>query len=147
MQNLLGDKGGIASDHAGFFLKEFLKEAFPTILWKDYGCYSEESTDYPDWISLLAKGVLKGEVSWGVAICGTGQGSAMTANRFRGIRAALCYNEWVAELARLHNNANILVLGARVVAKEYAKKILERFLQTPFEGGRHERRIKKLDSL
>ncbi len=135
-----------ASDHAGFELKEklktFMKEKGYEV--KDFGTYSTESCDYPDYAHPCAKAVETGECDFGIAMCGTGNGIAMTLNKHQGIRAALSWIPEIAELARQHNNANILVLPARFVSEEEAKKIVDAYLNAEFEGGRHERRIEKI---
>lgn len=137
---------GIASDHAGFEMKEelkkFLKEKGYEV--KDFGTHSPESMDYPDVAHPLAESVEKGEVSQGIALCGSGNGISMTLNKHQGIRAALCWNEELAALARQHNDANVLSLPARFISVELAKKIVEKFLESSFEGGRHLRRVNKI---
>jgi len=138
---------GIASDHGGYKLKEDIKNEFSKIQWKDYGCSSEESVDYPDYISALAKAVLQKEIETGIAICGTGIGASIVANRFKGIRAALCHNEFTAQMAKKHNNANILVLGARVLENEKAFQIIRAYLENEFEGDRHMRRLEKIEEV
>lgn len=133
------------SDHAGFEYKEFLKEVGRdwgyTIM--DCGAHSTISVDYPDYIQPVIKEVLAG--AKGILICGSGIGMSIGANRFKGIRAALCCDSQMAKLAREHNDANILVLGEKLIGKERAIACLEAFLNTPFQGGRHERRVKKLE--
>lgn len=140
-------KVAIGSDHAGFELKELLKDKLATMGHevKDFGTNSGESTDYPDYAHLVASGVGNGEFQHGVLICGSGNGISMTANKHQGVRAALCWTKEIAELARLHNNANILSLPARFIAKEQGVEILETFFNTDFEGGRHERRVNKIN--
>ena len=137
---------GIASDHAGFEMKEelkkFLKEKGYEV--KDFGTHSPESMDYPDVAHPLAESVEKGEVSQGIALCGSGNGISMTLNKHQGVRAALCWNEELAALARQHNDANVLSLPARFISVELAKKIVEKFLESSFEGGRHLRRVNKI---
>lgn len=137
---------GLACDHAGFELKEYLKQLFDNkgLLYKDFGTYSTESCDYPDFAHELAQAVEKGEVYPGIAICGTGNGIAMTLNKHQNVRAALCWNEKIARLARAHNDANILVMPGRFVGNEEAAKIVNSFFDEPFEGGRHQRRIDKI---
>ncbi|WP_099465401.1 MULTISPECIES: ribose 5-phosphate isomerase B [Parabacteroides] len=137
---------GLACDHAGFELKEYLKQLFDKkgLLYKDFGTYSTESCDYPDFAHELAQAVEKGEVYPGIAICGTGNGIAMTLNKHQNVRAALCWNEKIARLARAHNDANILVMPGRFVGNEEAAKIVNSFFDEPFEGGRHQRRIDKI---
>ena len=135
------------SDHGGFDYKELLKEAVRDWGYAviDCGTHSAESVDYPDYIKPVVKEVLAG--AKGVMICGSGIGMSIGANRFKGIRAALCFDGLTAKLAREHNDANILVLGERLIGKEEALSCLEAFLNTPFEGGRHARRVEKLDKL
>lgn len=138
----------IASDHAGFELKETLKKTIESLGHKilDLGTDSTKSVDYPDYGYKLASAVSKGEAEFGIAICGSGIGISIAANRKPKVRAALCHNIETATLARQHNNANVLALGARFVDAKLAVEMLTSFLQTPFEGGRHENRVKKLGS-
>lgn len=138
---------GIVSDHGGFALKEDIKKHFTDIVWKDYGCYSEESVDYPEMAKNLVAGLLNGEIDRGIAICGTGIGISIALNRFKKVRAALCHNLLTAEMARKHNDANILALGGRIIDNDNAFNIIEIFFQTEFEGGRHQRRVEKLETL
>ena|SRR3972149_4236770 len=137
----------IAGDHAGYELKEqlkeFLREKGYTI--KDLGTYSDESTDYPDYAHPLADAVEKKEVDFGILMCGSGNGINMTANKHKGVRAALCWKEDLAKLARQHNNANIVSLPARFISFQEAKNIVIAFLNTEFEGGRHKKRVDKID--
>lgn len=137
---------GLSSDHAGYELKEFVKQILDSkgIEYKDYGTYSTDSCDYSDFAHLLALGVEAGEVYPGIAICGSGNGIAITLNKHQGIRAALCWQEEIAALARAHNDANVLVMPGRFINTEEATKIVEAFLNTAFEGGRHQRRIDKM---
>ncbi len=137
---------GIASDHGGFKLKEHLKDRLTSmgIAFKDFGTNSPESSDYADYAHPLANAVEKKECYPGVAICYTGNGISMTLNKHQDIRAALCWTEELARLAREHNDANILTLPALCVSEEEAVKILQIFLETLFEGGRHQRRIDKM---
>ena len=139
-------KIGIAADHAGYELKEFLKPVLKEKGYKviDFGTDSTESMDYPDVAHPLAFAVEKGEVEWGVAICGSGNGISMTLNKHQGVRAALCWNPEIATLAKLHNNANIISLPARFISEKEAVTILESYIQAKFEGGRHQRRIDKI---
>lgn len=139
-------KVAFASDHAGYELKQYLMElmkgrGYETV---DFGTHSETSCDYPDYAHPAAISVESGECDFGVAMCGTGNGIAMTLNKHQGIRAALCWIPEIAALAKQHNNANILVMPARFISKDEAVKILDAFLDTDFEGGRHERRIEKI---
>jgi len=137
---------GIACDHAGFEYKEKLKEDLLKDGYEivDYGTYSDESTDYPDYAHPLAQAVENGKHIYGITLCGSGNGINMTANKHQGIRAALCWNVEIAELARLHNDANICSLPARFVDYNLVKTIVHTFLNTNFEGGRHIRRIEKI---
>ena len=137
---------GLASDHAGFPLKQFVKQYLEErhIPYKDYRTQSAESCDYPDFAHALASGIESGEVFPGIGICGTGEGVAMTMNKHQKIRAALCWNPEIAHMARLHNNANALVMPGRFIDSEMARKILDEFFATDFEGGRHQRRIDKI---
>ena len=137
---------GLASDHAGYALKQYVKKylAEKNIDFKDYGCPNEESCDYPDFAHSLAKGVEQGECNCGIAICGTGEGMAMTLNKHEAIRAALCWMPEIAKMSRMHNNANVLVMPGRYLDEAQAKSIMDTYFATDFEGGRHERRINKI---
>lgn len=137
---------GLCSDHAGFELKEYIKQILDSrsLSYKDFGTYSSESCDYPDFAHPLALAVENGEVYPGIAFCGTGNGIGITLNKHQGIRAALCWQEEIARLARAHNDANVLVLPGRFISKEEATKAVDVFFNTPFEGGRHQRRIDKI---
>lgn len=136
----------IASDHAGYELKESIIKHFDSEFeWVNAGTYSSDSVDYPDYAHPLAEKVAKGEYKYGILICGTGNGIGMTANKHAGVRAALCWNTEIAALARQHNDANVLVLPARFILKEDAFKIVEEFFSTAFEGGRHSRRVEKIN--
>jgi ribose 5-phosphate isomerase B len=136
----------IGNDHAGFDLKMALVNYLNSIGYevKDYGTYSTDRADYPDFAHPLSEAVEKGVYDLGILICGSGNGISMTANKHQGIRAALCWKKEIAELARLHNNANILALPARYIEIEEAKACLDVFLATEFEGGRHEARVEKI---
>lgn len=136
----------LASDHAGFLLKEDIKKFFKkeNITTIDVGCYSMEPVDYPDFAKSANQKVLENDNNIGIYICGTGIGMDICANRNPKIRAALCPNPTYARLARSHNNANVLVLGGRFARKRKAIKIIKEFLTTQFDGGRHQKRIKKL---
>ncbi|MBN1496405.1 MAG: ribose 5-phosphate isomerase B [Spirochaetes bacterium] len=140
-------KIGIASDHGGYALKEAVKRHFNAIDFDDVGTHSAESCDYPDFVALLCRKIQKGELERGIVICGTGIGASITANKMRGIRAALCCNEFMAEMAKRHNNANVLALGARVLGDELAMRIIARWLDSSFEGGRHQKRLDKIDGI
>lgn len=137
---------GIACDHAGFDYKEELKKYLELEGYevKDYGTYSNESSDYPDYAHPVAYAVENNKHKFGITICGSGNGINMTANKYQKIRAALCWNVEIAELARLHNDANICSLPARFVDYNLVKEIVNTFLNTNFEGGRHLRRIEKI---
>lgn len=137
-------KLAIASDHAGVCLKSDIKKAFPEIEWSDFGTHSTDSMDYPDTGYPAAKAVADGLCEKGIVICGSGIGMSIVANKVKGIRAALCTNTDYARLSRMHNDANILVLPARFIASSYAIDIIKTWLSTPFEGGRHQKRIDKI---
>lgn len=138
-------KIAIASDHAGFNLKEAIKNHFAdSVEWLDLGTDSEESVDYPDFGKALGEAITNGEAPRGVVICGSGIGISIAANRFPKVRAALCMTKEMAHLARQHNDANVLALGERLVDTERAIEIVDVFLNTEFEGGRHQRRVDKL---
>lgn len=137
---------GIASDHAGFKFKEQLlhwlnSKGFEV---KDFGANSPESSDYPDFAHPLANAVEEGKINFGISLCGSGNGINMVVNKHQGIRAGVCWNKEIAKLARSHNNANICSLPARFITIEEAKEIIDVFLSTEFEGGRHLRRINKI---
>ncbi|MBF1056016.1 MAG: RpiB/LacA/LacB family sugar-phosphate isomerase [Prevotellaceae bacterium] len=137
---------GLASDHAGFELKEFVKQYLTEkgIPFKDYGTNSEDSCDYPDFGHALAQGMEKGEVYPGIGICGSGEGIAMTLNKHQDIRAGLAWIPEIAHLIRQHNDANVLVMPGRFIDHEMARKIMDEFLSTNFDGGRHQRRVEKI---
>jgi ribose 5-phosphate isomerase B len=136
----------IAADHAGFALKEFLKEKLSAegFVFKDFGTYSTVSMDYPDVIHPLARAIEDKELSGGIIICGSGNGAAMVANKYKDVRAALCWNEEVTKLARQHNNANVISIPARFVSQENALNFVRVFFTTGFEGGRHQVRVNKI---
>ena len=137
---------GSCSDHAGFELKQFVNQWLDVkgLSYKDFGTYSSESCDYPDFAHPLALAVEAGECYLGVAICGSGNGIAMTLNKHQGIRAALSWIPEIAHLARQHNDANVLVMPGRFISTDMADKIMSEFFSTSFEGGRHQRRIDKI---
>lgn len=137
---------GLCCDHAGYELKEYVKQILDSkgLPYQDFGTHSTDSCDYPDFAHPLANAVETGKVYPGIAICGSGNGIAMTLNKHQGIRAALCWEEEIARLAREHNDANILVMPGRFISQEEATRVVEAFLNTPFEGGRHIRRIEKI---
>lgn len=140
---------GLASDHAGYELKQYVKQYLEEqgIPYKDYGTYTAESCDYPDFAHALAKGMKTGEVERGIAICGSGEGISMTLNKHQHIRAALVWVPEIAKMTRMHNDANVLVMPGRYISCDTAREIMNQFLNTPFEGGRHVRRIEKIPVL
>lgn len=139
-------KVGLACDHAGFPLKQFVKEyldkhGYP---YQDFGCFSDMSCDYPDFAHALGEAVESGEVYPGIGICGSGEGMAMTLNKHQGVRAGLAWNKEIAELIRQHNDANVLVMPGRFITNKEAEAILDKFFSATFEGGRHARRVAKI---
>lgn len=138
----------LAADHAGFALKEELKRVLQRdgVPFEDLGTHGEASVDYPDFAHRLARGVASGAYRLGVIVCGTGLGVAMSANRRAGVRAAPCTDTYAARMTRLHNDANVLCLGSRIVGPGLAEAILKAFLTTEFEGGRHAQRVAKIDA-
>lgn len=142
------DKIYIGSDHGGFELKEIVKAYLESNSYsvKDLGCYSEESVDYPQFGRAVAKAVVENNAR-GIVICGTGIGISMSANKVKGARAGLCHSVEYAKLTRQHNDANILAMGGRFVEPELAKKITDAFLNTEFEGGRHQKRVDDIDNI
>lgn len=139
-------KIAIGCDHAGYEYKEALKKWLVSNGYetKDFGTHSSESTDYPDFAHPVADCVEKKQAELGILICGSANGVAIVANKHQGVRAAICWNEELASLARQHNNANVVCLPSRFVSYELAEKITDRFLHESFEGGRHERRVSKI---
>jgi ribose 5-phosphate isomerase B len=137
----------IASDHAGFELKEKLKKTLDrlSVAYTDAGVHSGDAVDYPDYARKVAEAVSRGEAERGLLVCGSGQGMAMTANRYRGVRAATPIDEETARLSREHNDANVLALGGRTLDHAAADRIVEVWLATPFAGGHHVRRVHKID--
>lgn len=137
---------GLASDHAGFELKEYVKDWLKEkgIAFKDFGTYSAQSVDYADFAHPLALAVEAGECTLGVAACGSGNGINMTLNKHQGIRSALCWMPEIARLARVHNDANVLVMPGRFVSNDEASHIMEAFFSAQFEGGRHQQRLDKM---
>ncbi len=137
----------IGCDHAGYELKELLKKnlASKGFVIKDAGTYSPDSADYPDFAHKVAAGVSSGEADKGILICGSANGVAMAANKHKDIRAAVCWNEEIARLARQHNDANIICIPARFVSAESAEQMTEIFFSTGFEGGRHQKRVQKIN--
>ncbi len=136
----------VGCDHAGFPLKESVIRKLKKMgfMVHDFGTHSEDSTDYPDYVHPGAKMVENGEAQFAVFICGSGQGVTMTANKYQKVRAALCWKVDLAELARQHNNANVLCIPQRFVSKKMALNMIQKFFETDFEGGRHERRVNKI---
>ncbi len=136
----------IGSDHAGFEYKELIIDrlADKGFVVADFGCYSSESVDYPDFIHPVADAIETGFAEWGIILCGSGNGAAMTANKHQEIRAAICWNVELASLARQHNDANVLTIPARYVDETVALEMIDTFLETVFEGGRHQRRVDKI---
>ena len=137
---------GVACDHAGFALKQFVlqyleEKGYPV---KDYGTWSDASVDYPDFGHALAEGIESGEVYPGIAICGSGEGIAITLNKHQQVRAGLCWIPEIAHLIRQHNDANVLVMPGRFIDEDMARKIMDEYFATDFEGGRHQRRIDKI---
>lgn len=137
----------IGSDHAGFEYKEYLKQVLQDKGWsiEDKGTYSADSVDYPDFAHPVATAVEQDANKMGILICGSGEGVCITANKHQGIRAALCWNDDVAQLSRQHNNANVICLPARFISKEAALQMVQYFIDTQFEGGRHENRVNKIN--
>lgn len=137
---------GIASDHAGYALKQYVKEhlALKGYSYKDYGTYSETSCDYSDFGHALARGIESGEVYPGIAICGSGEGISMTLNKHQSIRAGLAWIPEISHLIRQHNDANVLVMPGRFIDNATAAAIMDEFLSTEFEGGRHQARVDKI---
>ena len=136
----------LGSDHAGFELKEELKKALSEkkLDYKDFGAYNEESCDYPDYTEKVCDAVLAGQFDRGILVCGTGLGMDITANKFKGIYAALVHDTFTAEMTRKHNNSNVLVLAGRITGKTLAVEIMKKWLDTEYEGGRHEKRLEKI---
>lgn len=137
-------KIAIASDHGGFALKSFLKNSLQAIDWLDLGAHDTERSDFPDYAFSMVETLRAGKADTGILICGTGIGMAIAANRYPDMRAALCLHQTMARLAREHNNANILVLGARVMGEELSLDCVNTFLSTPYLGGRYQIRNDKL---
>lgn len=136
----------IASDHAGYELKEYLKKELKNVEeWEDFGTYSSESVDYPDFAHKLGNCISSNPEQKGILICGSGNGVAITANKHANVRAALCWCEEIASLAVQHNNANVLVLPARFISQEKALEIVKSFFSATFEGGRHQKRVDKIN--
>ena len=143
---LIFKKISLASDHAGFSLKEIIKKKLikNKIKVLDFGPYNKDKVDYPDYAKKVARNISSKKTNMGILVCGSGTGMAMSANKLRKIRAAVCYNSVSTRLSRTHNNANILAIGSRLTRKNTAIKLVNIFLSTKFEGGRHLRRTKKI---
>jgi len=139
----------IASDHAGFLIKEYIKEQLEKegYVLKDFGCFSEQSVDYPDFIHPLAQSINTEKYKRGIIICGTGNGVSMVANKYPNIRCALCWNKDITLFAREHNDANIIALPARFITEKEAMEFVKLFLITSFEGGRHKARVDKINKI
>jgi ribose 5-phosphate isomerase B len=137
-------KLAIGADHAGFDYKQAITKWLKADNLKDFGTYSPDSVDYPDFAHPVASAVESGEADFGILICGSANGVAITANKHQGIRAAICWNQELASLARKHNNANIVCIPARFISIDEAEKIVKTFLETDFEGGRHANRVGKI---
>ncbi len=139
----------IGSDHAGFDLKSHLVAVLEQLGYRveDYGTHSSEATDYPHICASVARAVRDAKADVGIVLGGSGQGEQIAANKVRGVRAALCNDLWLAEMARTHNDANVLSMGGRVVTNDLAEQIVKMFLETPFEGGRHARRVRQLSEI
>ena len=140
---------GLACDHGGFELKEELKAFLKSVGIEpvDMGTFNEDSVDYPDFGVLVAEKISKGQLEKGILICGTGIGMSIVANKFRGVRAALVNDLYSSRFSREHTDANVLVMGGRIVGKELAKEIVRIWLETPFAGGRHQKRLEKIQTL
>ena len=136
----------IGCDHAGYPYKEAVISFLDgkNVHWKDFGTYSADSVDYPDFAHPVARAVENKEAAFGILICGSGNGVAITANKHAGVRAAICWAEEITSLARKHNDANVICLPARFIREEEAEKMIDIFIHTEFEGGRHENRVKKI---
>jgi ribose 5-phosphate isomerase B len=137
-------KIAIGSDHAGYAYKEMLRSYLSDYDLTDFGTYSADSVDYPDFAHPVAESVEREDVTFGILVCGSANGVAITANKHQGIRAAICWESEIASLARMHNNANIICIPARFVTESLAKKMVDTFLNTAFEGGRHQTRVEKI---
>lgn len=139
-------KIGLASDHAGYALKQFVKEYLTTkgLEYEDFGCYDEQSCDYPDFAHKLGEAIDDGVLLQGIAICGSGEGISMTLNKHPKVRAALVWTVEIASLSRQHNDANVLVMPGRFIDNDMARQIMDAFFTTDFEGGRHIKRVEKI---
>jgi ribose 5-phosphate isomerase B len=141
-------KLAFASDHAGFELKEIIKEYLnEKYRIEDFGCYTEERCDYPDLIVKAARSVAHGEADRALIFCGSGVGASITANKVHGVRCVLCFNEYIAEYSRLHNDTNALALAGRLLTPDIAKRLVDIWLTAPYEGGRHQGRLDKIHQI
>lgn len=142
-------KIALGADHAGFSLKEHLRQRLEAEGHEveDFGTHSEASTDYPDYAGRVGRAVVEGRAERGLLVCGSGTGMAIAANKVPGVRAANCFDPFVSHMARAHNDVNVLAVAGRILAPEFAEEIVREFLQTPFEGDRHQRRVEKIQGL
>jgi len=137
-------KIAMGADHAGFDCKEMIRSMLTDFEISDFGTYSAASVDYPDFAHPVAEAIESGRCDFGILVCGSGNGIAIAANKHQGIRAAICWQNELASLSRLHNNANVICIPARFVTTELAREMVMTFLHTAFEGGRHEKRVEKI---
>jgi ribose 5-phosphate isomerase B len=137
-------KIALGADHAGYAYKEMLKSHLTEFDVQDFGTYAADSVDYPDFAHPVAEAVEQGAATFGILVCGSANGVAITANKHQGVRAAICWETEIAELARMHNNANIICIPARFVSEAKAREMVQTFLETAFEGGRHQNRVEKI---
>jgi ribose 5-phosphate isomerase B len=137
-------KIAFGADHAGYAYKEMLKSHLTEFDVQDFGTFAADSVDYPDFAHPVADAVEKGAATFGILVCGSANGVAITANKHQGVRAAICWETEIAELARMHNNANIICIPARFVSEAKAREMVHKFLETAFEGGRHQNRVEKI---
>jgi ribose 5-phosphate isomerase B len=137
----------LGTDHAGFVMKEAIKNNLQQLGYdvRDFGCHSEEAVDYPDYIRPAAESVARGECDLGIVLGGSGNGEAIVANKVKGVRCGLCWNEWSAQMTKEHNNANVIALGGRVVSIPEGLRIVDTWLRATFAGERHQRRIEKIE--
>lgn len=138
----------LGTDHAGYHYKEAIRKMLETDGYPvhDFGAFTDEASDYPDFVRPAAEAVAAGEAAFGIVFGGSGNGEAIVANKVPGVRCGLCWNAWAADMTRRHNDANVMAIGARAVSLEEARHMVQLFLSTPFEGGRHLRRVQKIES-